>query len=183
MYNRNIEVREAIEAGERALASLRDARESLGSARNWGLLDLLGGRSISGLVKHVKIDNARQSLSRAKADLNRFSKELSDVRDLQGLNIEIGDFLTFAVSGSIIDKEGRTMLTLSVLILMAMLLAGVISIGIRLAWGATKFFFGLGLFWFCPLLFVLAVLFGGFSHTWLLIVIVGLLFGGGFRRI
>ena len=75
------------------------------------------------------------------------------------------------------------MLTLSVLILMAMLLAGVISIGIRLAWGATKFFFGLGLFWFCPLLFVLAVLLGGFSHTWLLIVIAGLLFGGGFRRI
>ena len=53
------------------------------------------------------------------------------------------------------------MLTISVLILMMMLLAGVISIGIRLAWGATKFFFGLGLFWFCPLLFVLAVLFGG----------------------
>ena len=75
------------------------------------------------------------------------------------------------------------MLTLSIFVLMAMLLAGVISIGIRLAWGATKFFFGLGLFWFCPLLFVLAVLLGGFSHTWLLIVIVGLLFGGGFRRI
>ena len=88
-----------------------------------------------------------------------------------------------SVSGLIIDKEKRTMLTLSILILMAMLLAGVISIGIRLAWGATKFFFGLGLFWFCPLLFVLAVLFGGFSHTWLLIVIVGLLFSGGFRRI
>ena len=75
------------------------------------------------------------------------------------------------------------MLTLSVLILMVMLLASVISIGIRLAWGTAKFVFGLGLFWFCPLLFVLAVLFGGFSHTWLLIVIVGLLFGGGFRRI
>ena len=75
------------------------------------------------------------------------------------------------------------MLTISVLILMMMLLAGVISIGIRLAWGATKFFFGLGLFWFCPLLFVLAVLFGGFSHIWLLIVIVGLLFSGVFRRI
>ena len=82
-----------------------------------------------------------------------------------------------------IDKEERTMLTLSILIFMVVLLASVISIGIRLAWGATKFFFGLGLFWFCPLLFVLAVLFGGFSHTWLLIVIVGLLFGGGFRRI
>lgn len=75
------------------------------------------------------------------------------------------------------------MLTLSIMILMVMLFAGVISIGIQLAWGAAKFLFGLGLFWFCPLLFVLAVLFGGFSHTWLLIVIVGLLFGGGFRRI
>ncbi len=75
------------------------------------------------------------------------------------------------------------MMTLISLVLMAMLLAGVISIGSRLAWGATKFFFGLGLFWFCPLLFVLAVLLGGFSHTWLLIVIAGLLFGGGFRRI
>jgi hypothetical protein len=75
------------------------------------------------------------------------------------------------------------MLTLSILILMAVLFASVVSIGIRLAWGTAKFVFGLGLFWFCPLLFVLAVLFGGFSHTWLLIVIVGLLFGRGFRRI
>ena len=46
------------------------------------------------------------------------------------------------------------MMTLGILILMVMLLASVISIGIRMAWGATKFFFGLGLFWFCPLLFV-----------------------------
>ena len=75
------------------------------------------------------------------------------------------------------------MLTLSILVFTVVLLASVISIGIRLAWGATKFIFGLGMFWFCPLLFVLAVLFGGFSHTWLLIVIVGLLFGSGFRRI
>lgn len=96
MYNRDVEIREAIEAGERALRSLREAKNSLGSARNWGLLDLFGGRSISGLVKHMKIGDAKSSLNRAKEDLDRFSRELSDVRDLQGLNIEIGDFLTFA---------------------------------------------------------------------------------------
>ena len=96
MYNRDIEIREAIEAGERALHSLRDARSSLGSARNWGLFDLLGGDLISGLVKHKKIGDARASLNQAKYDLERFSRELNDVRDLQGLNIEIGDFLTFA---------------------------------------------------------------------------------------
>ena len=96
MYNRDLEIREAIEAGERALRSLKEARSSLGSARGWGMLDMLGGRGLSGLIKHVKIGDARSSLNRAKADLDRFGRELSDVREIQGLDIEIGDFLTFA---------------------------------------------------------------------------------------
>lgn len=96
MYNRDIEIREAIDAGERALRSLQEAKGSLASARNWGLFDLFGGRTISGLMKHVKIGDAKSSLNQAKYDLERFSRELSDVRDLQGLDIEIGDFLTFA---------------------------------------------------------------------------------------
>ncbi len=96
MYNRDMEIREAIEAGERALRSLKDAKSSLGSARGWGMVDMFGGRGLSGLIKHVKIGDARSSLNRAKADLDRFSRELSDVREIQGLDIEIGDFLTFA---------------------------------------------------------------------------------------
>jgi len=96
MYDRDLVIREAIEAGERALRSLRDARSSLGSARGWGIVDMLGGRGLSGLMKHVKIGDAKSSLNRAKADLDHFSRELSDVRDIQGLDIEIGDFLTFA---------------------------------------------------------------------------------------
>ena len=63
------------------------------------------------------------------------------------------------------------------------LLLGVVKAGLKLAWGTTKFVFGLGLFWLCPLLFVLIVLLGGFTHMWLPIVIVGLLFGRGFRRV
>ena len=74
-------------------------------------------------------------------------------------------------------------LIIAITVFMIMLLVGIVSLAFRLSWGILKFVFGLGLFWFCPLLFVLAVLFGGFSHTWLLIVMVGLLFGGGFRRI
>ncbi len=61
------------------------------------------------------------------------------------------------------------------IMMMAMLLIGVISFGIRLAWGTTKFLFGLGLFFFCPVIFVLAVLFGAFSHLWLPILIIGIL--------
>ena len=70
-----------------------------------------------------------------------------------------------------------------VTILMLMLLFSVVKAGLKLAWGTTKFVFGLGLFWLCPLLFVLIVLLGGFTHMWLPIVIVGLLFGSGFRRV
>ena len=96
MYNKELEIREAINAGERALRSLQDAKSSLNSARGWGILDILGGRGLSGLIKHVKIGDARSSLDQAKADLECFSRELSDVREIQGLDIEIGDFLTFA---------------------------------------------------------------------------------------
>ena len=73
-------------------------------------------------------------------------------------------------------------LTLTMILLPVMLLIGLISLGIRLAWGVTKFLFGLGLFWLCPLLFVAVVLLGGFTHMWLPIVIVGLLFGRSFIR-
>ena len=74
------------------------------------------------------------------------------------------------------------MLIMSTMILTAILLISVIGLGIRLAWGAAKFVFGLGLFWLCPILFVMAVMLGGFAHLWLPILIVGLLFGRGYRR-
>ena len=69
------------------------------------------------------------------------------------------------------------MLLMGVLILTIMLLAGVISLAVRLAWGLTKFVFGLGLFFICPVLFLVAVLLGGFSTMWLPILVLGLLFG------
>ena len=96
MYNRELEVQQAVNAGERALRSLKNAKKSLNSARGWGLYDTLGGKTLSGVFKHMKLGDAKNSLNQAKADLAAFGRELSDVQDLQGLNIEIGDFLTFA---------------------------------------------------------------------------------------
>ena len=75
------------------------------------------------------------------------------------------------------------MLLMSMMMMILMLAVGIVSLGIRLAWGATKFVFGLGLFCVCPVLFVLLVLLGRFSSMWLPILIVGLLLGGGFKRL
>lgn len=67
------------------------------------------------------------------------------------------------------------------IMLMVMVLVGIIKLSLSLAWGLTKFIFGLGLFLICPLIFILAVLLGAFSQLWLPILIIGLIFGKGFR--
>ena len=51
-YDIEKEKREAIEAGQRALSSLRTAKENLNSAKNWGLVDMFGGGFFSTMLKH-----------------------------------------------------------------------------------------------------------------------------------
>ena len=75
-YDIEKEKREAIEAGQRALSSLRTAKENLNSAKNWGLVDMFGGGFFSTMLKHSKMDQARQNMEQAKYDLRNFSREL-----------------------------------------------------------------------------------------------------------
>ncbi len=93
---RRQEIKEAVRAGERALASLRIAQGRLASARNLGVWDIVGGGLITSMLKHNRINEASSYLERAKADLRVFERELKDVPDFAGLGIEIGGFLTFA---------------------------------------------------------------------------------------
>ena len=51
-YDIEKEKREAIEAGQRALSSLRTAKENLNSAKNWGLVDMFGGGFFSGQTEY-----------------------------------------------------------------------------------------------------------------------------------
>ena len=95
-YDFEKEKREAMEAGNRALHSLREAQTNLDSARNWGLWDMFGGGTITSLVKSSKLDRAKQNMEQAKYDLRSFSKELNDVSMVINLDIETGDFLSFA---------------------------------------------------------------------------------------
>lgn len=90
------EIREALAAGNRALDSLYEARRYLQSARNWGLVDLLGGGWISGMLKHSKMDRAKQCMLQAKYDLASFSKEVRDVDQVLDVDLNSFDFLKFA---------------------------------------------------------------------------------------
>ena len=90
------DVREAVAAGERALGSLRNAQKCLDGAKNWGIVDMLGGGLVSSLVKRSKMDDAAGYMEEAKADLRKFQKELRDVSVSMDLRMEIGSFLSFA---------------------------------------------------------------------------------------
>lgn len=90
------EVNEAIWAGEQALRSLRQAREKLNSAGNWGIVDLLGGGFISTFVKHSRMEDANELIQQARNDLRWFQRELMDVDAVADLHIETRDFLSFA---------------------------------------------------------------------------------------
>ena len=89
-------MQEAVQAGERALQSLYAARDKLGSARNWGIFDMLGGGFISDFVKHSKMNDAAALMEQAKSDIQRFQRELRDVQVSLDLRMEIGSFLSFA---------------------------------------------------------------------------------------
>ena len=81
------EIQEALTAGENALQSLYAASEQLDSARNWGIIDLLGGGFFTDLIKH---------LSQARYYLQQFQKELRNVAADDTIQLQTGDFLSFA---------------------------------------------------------------------------------------
>ena len=95
-YEMEREMKEAIQAGENALYSLQSARNELQRASNWGIVDLLGGRFLTNMMKHSAMNQASHLMEVAKNDLRKFQKELRDVTVNTNLSMDCSDFLTFA---------------------------------------------------------------------------------------
>ena len=90
------ELAEAVAAGSRALMNLHRSQEFLDKAANWGLFDMLAGGIFATLGKHQKIKEAQDAMEEARQSLRAFEKELQDVNLNLNLDLEIGEFLTFA---------------------------------------------------------------------------------------
>lgn len=80
-------------AGTRALRSLDEAADQLDSARNWGLLDILGGGILTSLVKRSRLDGASEAVGRAQRDLEAFARELRDCSGVTGVDLRRSDML------------------------------------------------------------------------------------------
>lgn len=94
--DRATEVREAIDAADAALKHLGNAADMLDDAGRWGIVDMIGGGLITTLFKHRKISDAQDEIDEAKRALRIFVKELDDVDEATGLNVELGSGLQFA---------------------------------------------------------------------------------------
>jgi DNA repair exonuclease SbcCD ATPase subunit len=100
------EIAEALAAGNEAISSLEQVISALESAEGWGTWDLLGGGLISTAIKHSRIDEARSSIHEVETTMSRFRRELSDVQQSVDLQINIGEFESFAdffFDGLIVD--------------------------------------------------------------------------------
>lgn len=96
--NRRKEVREAINAGERAHSIAEETLDGLKSAKNWGMVDLIGGGIMSDVIKYDKLKSVKDRTSALQMALRTFRTELSDVSSrIEGpLQVEVGEFLHFA---------------------------------------------------------------------------------------
>lgn len=94
--DRATEVREAIDAADAALKHLGNATDMLDDAGRWGIVDMIGGGLITTLLKHRKISDAQDEIDEAKRALRIFVKELDDVDEATGLNVELSSGLQFA---------------------------------------------------------------------------------------
>lgn len=89
------EIHEAINAADDALIALRNAENSLSSAGNWGIWDIMGGGFLSTFFKHNKMDQAQRELEEARRALQRFRNELADLGRTADFNLDVGGFLRF----------------------------------------------------------------------------------------
>ncbi|EDL64070.1 hypothetical protein, partial [Bacillus sp. SG-1] len=88
------EVKEAEEAAAMARLKLDTASDLLGSAKNWGMLDLAGGDLISTYAKRSKMDEAQRALHEAQRYLKRLEKELQDLNMEAVQTLEVSGFLS-----------------------------------------------------------------------------------------
>lgn len=96
--NRRKEVREAISAGERARSIAEETLNSLQSAKNWGMVDIIGGGIMSDVIKYDKLKVVKDRTSALQMALRTFRTELADVSGkIDGpVQVEVGEFLHFA---------------------------------------------------------------------------------------
>lgn len=90
------ELEEALSVGNRLFSCLSNVLESLDSAKEYGVWDMVGGGIIATAGKHSHLDTAQSTLEDAKELMKKFKKELSDIQVTLDSQVNIEGFSQFA---------------------------------------------------------------------------------------
>lgn len=96
LERQKIEVAEALAAGDHALHTTKLILLKLEDANEWGLWDLIGGETISTLIKHSYLDEAEELVRTLQKELRQFKTELADTEIIADIQVDMDEFLLFA---------------------------------------------------------------------------------------
>lgn len=96
MTQDEIEIQEAIDAGDEALGYLEQALEYIKSAQKWGIADIFGGGIIITSIKRSKMKQAQEIIVHAEESLANFSRELNDIHMYDTFRVANDSFVEFA---------------------------------------------------------------------------------------
>lgn len=89
------ELREAIEAGTAALRVSNDMVLSLKHVEGLGLVERLGAGFLTDMAKREVLDDAQKNVEQLQIQLQKFNKELADVKLRDNLSVGMGKLLKF----------------------------------------------------------------------------------------
>lgn len=90
------EIRQAVEAGQKARETLRKLQSELDSAEDFATWDVMGGGLIADMGKHSHLDSAEWLSSQLQSQLHSLSRELKDVAVSGYIDVGMDGFLRFA---------------------------------------------------------------------------------------
>ena len=96
LTGQEVEITEAITAGQSALLAAETALKHLDDADGLSTWDMLGGGLLIDLAKHEALDDAQSNIESLQISLRRFKTELADVTIDADIDVRIDGFLHFA---------------------------------------------------------------------------------------
>lgn len=96
LRDQELELEEAIAAGTTALRTANDVVNSLKNAEGLGVIDLPGAGFLADYAKHETLDDAQKNVEELQIALQKFNKELSDVKLRAELQVSMDRLLKFS---------------------------------------------------------------------------------------
>lgn len=114
--HREREIKEAIQAGKKALATAERIAEFLNSAKGWSTWDMLGGGVLADFGKYKELDQVQELVEELQRELHGLKAELADAAIQPDIQVKIDGFLRFAdyfFDGIFTDLAAREQIQLS----------------------------------------------------------------------